>query len=113
VRVSWAPGSRITGTAAAAAMSRVDALNGDRYAPLLVDMAGVDTPTREAREQFGRPSTASRIALVGATPVDRVRASIALVPAGRGFPVPTRFFTCEIAALDWLLNNGLGDSLDS
>ena len=104
VRVSWTAGVRITGLLAAAAMKAVDEVNGDRRAPLLVDMSGTDTPTREARIQFGRPSTASRIALLGASAVDRVRASIALLPPESGYPVATRFFTCEDTAVAWLLD---------
>jgi hypothetical protein len=104
VRLSWTSGVCITGPLAAAAMDAVNVVNGDRRAPLLVDMSGTDTPTREARMQFGRPSAASRIALLGASPVDRVRASIALVPQELGYPVPTRFFTSEDTALAWLLD---------
>jgi len=103
VRLSWTPGLRITGALAAAAMAAVDEVNGDLNRPLLVDMTRVDTPTHEAREHFGRRCTASRIALLGASPVDRVRATPGV--EGMGFPVSTRFFTSEPAALAWLLND--------
>jgi hypothetical protein len=101
VRLCWTPGLRITGALAAAAMTAVDELNGDQTRPLLVEMTGADTPTREAREHFGRRCTASRIALLGESAVDRVRASPGV--GSRGVPVPTRFFTSEPAALEWLL----------
>lgn len=103
VRLSWTAGLRITGVLAAAAMAAVDAVNGDLNRPLLVEMTRVDTMTREARGHFGRRCTASRIALLGTSPVDRVRATPGV--EGRGFPVPTRFFTSEPAALAWLLND--------
>ncbi len=104
VRLRWTPGLVITAALVGEAMAAIDALNGVRERPLLVEMAGADSPTIEAREYFGRRCTASRIALLGASPVDRVRASFA--PGGRtgGFPVPTRFFTSEPAALAWLLD---------
>ncbi len=104
VRLSWALGLRITGALAVAARAAVDELNGDRERPLLVEMAGTDTPTREAREQFGQRCTASRVALLGESPVDRIRASFAPRLQRRAFPVPTHFFTAEPAALAWLLN---------
>lgn len=101
VRLSWTPGVRVTGSLAAAAMAAVDQLNGDQLRPLLVEMAGADTPTRQAREHFGRRCTASRIALLGASAVDRVRATPGV--RSTGVPVPTHFFTDEPAALAWLL----------
>jgi hypothetical protein len=101
VRLTWTPGVRITGELAAAAIAAVDRLNGEQERPLLVDMAGTATPTRAAREHFGRRSTASRIALVGESSVDRVHASF--VAGTGGFPVPTRYFTSAVAATAWLL----------
>jgi hypothetical protein len=104
VRLAWRPGLCITGPLAAQAMAAVDALNDDQHRPLLVIMAGTDTPTREARQRFGHRCSASRIALLGRSPVDRVRASFPPELSSPGFPVPTRFFTSEQAALAWLLN---------
>ncbi len=100
VRLSWSPGLRITDYLAAEAMAAVDELNGDTERPLLVDMTGTAVLTREARQTFARKCTASRIALLGNSPVDRVIANFAL---GVSYvPVPTRFFTSEPAALVWL-----------
>ena len=100
VRLSWDPGLRITGDLAAEAMTMVDALNGDRERPLLVDMTGTAVLTREARQRFSLRCTASRIALLGTSAVDRVIANFALGVSAT--PVPTRFFTAEPAALAWL-----------
>jgi hypothetical protein len=104
VRLTWRPGLCITGLLAAQAMTAVDALNGDQQRPLLVGMAGTATPTRDARQRFGRRCTASRIALLGESVVDRVHASFPPDLRRADFPVPTRFFTSEPAALAWLLN---------
>jgi hypothetical protein len=105
VRLRWTPGLIITAAHVIEAMAAVDQLNGPLDRPLLVEMTGIASPTIEAREHFGRRCTASRIALLGESPVDRVRASFA--PSGRadGFPVPTRFFTSEPAAVAWLLDD--------
>jgi hypothetical protein len=103
VRLRWPPGVRITGPLAAAAMAAVDELNGVCERPLLVEMTGTDTPTREARERFGMRCTASRVALLGVSAVDRVRASLVPDLGYKGYPVPTRFFTSESAAVAWLL----------
>jgi len=94
---------RITGPLAAAAMAAVDELNCGRERPLLVEMAGAETPSREARRLFSERCTATRIALLGASAVDRVRASLAPEPGRLGYPVPTRFFTSEAVAVAWLL----------
>lgn len=104
VRLTWRPGVCITGLLAVYAMAAVDTLNGGRHRPLLVVMAGTHTPTAEARRRFGRRCSASRVALLGASAVDRVHASFLPELGGAGFPVPTRFFTSETAALAWLLH---------
>jgi hypothetical protein len=67
---------------------------------MLVDMAAVASVSREARGVWSIPCSASRIALLGKSPVDRVLANFFLgvhVP-----PCPTRFFTSRSEALDWL-----------
>ena len=103
VRLRWIPGLRITGSLAAEAMAAVDQLNAGCSRPLLVEMHGTETPTREARRRFSERCSATRIALLGASAVDRVRASLAPEPGRVGYPVPTRFFTSETTAVEWLL----------
>jgi hypothetical protein len=107
VRLRWIPGLRITAPLAAAAMAAVDELNGGHERPLLVEMTGAETPTREARRLFSERCSATRIALLGKSAVDRVRASLAPEPGRLGYPVPTRFFTSEITAVAWLLEEHL------
>jgi hypothetical protein len=103
VRLRWIPGLRITGSLAAEAMAAVDQLNAGCSRPLLVEMHGTETPTREARRRFSERCSATRVALLGASAVDRVRASLAPEPGRLGYPVPTRFFTSETTAVEWLL----------
>ncbi len=105
LRLRWQRGRRITGADVVEAMAAVDVVNCGQDRPLLIHMAGVVVPTREARQQFARRCTASRIALLGRSAVDRVGASIVPIPGLRGFPVPTRFFTSEAKAVAWLLSD--------
>jgi hypothetical protein len=104
VRLTWVPGLRIDGAMARRAMTLVDELNGPLERPLLVDMTGTAQLTREARMTFGRRCSASRIALLGRSEVDRVIANFALGVTRT--PVPTRFFTSEAGALRWLEGSG-------
>lgn len=106
VRLSWEPGLRITGPLAAEAMRRVDEINAGRERPLLVDMTATAELTRAARMTFAQKCSASRIALVGRSAVDRVIANFALGVSA--VPVPTRFFTSLTAALAWLSDDASG-----
>lgn len=107
VRLVWVPGVRIDGALAAASMGAVDNLNGDRSRPLLVDMSGTVTLTREGRAVFTRPCSASRLAILGTSAVDRVIASFGLRLSNP--PIPARFFTSERDALTWLRDGNAGD----
>ncbi|MGI5133036.1 hypothetical protein ACQEVB_39985 [Pseudonocardia sp. CA-107938] len=106
VRLSWDRNLRITGEMARGAMALVDATNAGRERPLLVDMAGTAALTRDARMTFSRRCSASRIALLGSSPVDRVIANFALGVSG--VPVPTKFFTSESLAVAWLTDGDVG-----
>jgi hypothetical protein len=100
LRLTWARGASITEADAEAAMGHVNALCGNSRHPMLVDMATTSDVSRGARAVFGRPSQASRIALLGASPVDRVIANFFL--GLNKLPCPTKFFTSEAEALSWL-----------
>jgi hypothetical protein len=102
VRLTWQRGLRITEELAQEAMALVDVTNADRERPLLVVMTGTAELTRGARMTFSRRCSASRIALLGSSPVDRVIANFALGVSA--VPVPTRFFTSEARATAWLGN---------
>ncbi len=104
VRLSWRSGVRVDGSLAQRAMALVDELNGSLERPLLVDMTGTAQLSRDARMAFARKCSASRIALLGRSEVDRVIANFALGVTRT--PVPTRFFTSEPEALSWLRGPG-------
>jgi hypothetical protein len=96
----WPRGVRITGPSARAAFDAVNRLSADRRRPMLVDMATTKSVAREARTVFGERSAASRIALLGRSPVDRVIANFTLGVSE--VPCPTRFFTDRQKAMDFL-----------
>jgi len=107
VRLQWPAGVRITGASARAAFDAVNRLCGSARRPMLVDMAMTTSVAREARAVFGEPSAASRIALLGKSPVDRVIANFTLGVSR--VPCPTRFFTDRNQALVFL-REGLSDA---
>jgi len=100
LRLTWARGASLTEADAEAAMERVNFLCGEGRHPMLVDMATTADVSRAARAVFSRPCQASRIALLGSSPVDRVIANFFLGMSR--VPCPTKFFTVEREALAWL-----------
>ncbi len=66
------------GTGCQRAMDRVNEICGSDRHPMIVDMATTDDVTRGARSVFAKPCQASRIALWGSSPVDRVIANFFL-----------------------------------
>jgi hypothetical protein len=100
LRLTWARGASITEKDAETAMGEVNTLCGASRHPMLVDMATTAEVSRGARAVFGRPCQASRIALLGSSPVDRVMANFIL--GINRLPCPTKFFTSERDALAWV-----------
>ncbi|MFC9333803.1 STAS/SEC14 domain-containing protein [Arthrobacter sp. NPDC057009] len=100
LRLTWARDASITEADAEAAMEQVNVLCGESRHPMIVDMATTADVSRGARAVFGRPCQASRIALLGSSPVDRVLANFIL--GINKTPCPTRFFTDRTEALSWL-----------
>ena len=104
VHLRWEPGITIEVDDARAAMAKVNEVCQGSPHPMLVDMAAVTSVTREASSIWSIPCSASRIALLGRSPVDRVLANFFLgvhIP-----PCPTRFFTSRTEAMDWLDASG-------
>jgi hypothetical protein len=100
IHLIWEPRVRIEQEDAKAAMAAVNEIAGDITYPMLVDMATTESVTRAARSVFSIPCAANRIALLGASPVDRILANFFLgvhIP-----PCPTRFFTSRTESLKWL-----------
>lgn len=100
LQLRWPRGASISEADAESAMRRVNELCGEMRRPMLVDMATTEKVSRGARAVFGRPCQASRIALLGTSPVDKVMANFALGVSR--LPCPTRFFTSRDEAMAWL-----------
>jgi hypothetical protein len=96
----WPAGVKITGTSARQAFDDVNTICNGTRRPMLVDMELTKSVTREARAVFGEPCAASRIALLGRSPVDRVIANFSLGVSR--IPCPTKFFTDRNAAMAFL-----------
>jgi hypothetical protein len=100
IHLIWEPKVRIELQDAEAAMAAVNRIAGGGSYPMLVDMATTEDVTRAARSVFSIPCAANRIALLGASPVDRIIANFFLgvhIP-----PCPTRFFTSRTESMKWL-----------
>jgi hypothetical protein len=106
LHLRWPRGAAISEADAENAMGRVNGLCGENRHPMLVDMATTEKVSRGARAVFGRPCQASRIALLGASPVDKVLANFIL--GINKLPCPTRFFTSREEAMAWLKLEGAG-----
>lgn len=101
IQLVWNRSVRIEAEDALSAMDAVNVVGDGSEYPMLVDMATTESVSRPARAVFSIPCAASRIALLGSSPVDRVLANFFIslhVP-----PCPTRFFTSRDDALAWLL----------
>ncbi|TLM82983.1 STAS/SEC14 domain-containing protein [Pseudarthrobacter sp. NamE2] len=101
LQLTWPRHAIVGSSDAEAAMRMVNELCGQTERPLLVDMATVSTVSRGARAVFARPCQASQVALLGASPVDKVIANfvLAMNKASR----PKRFFTSRVEAMKWLM----------
>lgn len=86
-------------------IAAIASLTNNTRMPVLVDLRGVRSQSREARDYFGGPqaeATTLAVALLIGSPVSRVLANffLRLNSAGR---YPTRLFTDEPSAIKWLL----------
>lgn len=99
----WKPGTVLAAEDVHAAMAGINGLAGGAEYPLLVDITQTRSVSRQAKSVFSTRCAASRIALLGSNPVNRVIANFAM--SRRTLPCPTRFFTSRQEATDWLLRS--------
>ncbi|WP_163165929.1 STAS/SEC14 domain-containing protein [Arthrobacter sp. Alg241-R88] len=97
----WKRGTVLEAADVHAAMATVNELADGAEYPMLIDIANTQSVTRQAKSVFSIRCAASRIALLGSSPVNRVIANFAV--ARRTLPCPTRFFSSRNEALSWLL----------
>lgn len=101
----WKRGTVLEAADVHAAMAMVNELADGAEYPMLIDISNTQAVTRQARSVFSVKCAASRIALLGSSPVNRVIANFAM--ARRTLPCPTRFFTSRSEAMSWLLQTHL------
>lgn len=70
---------------------------------MLIDITNTEAVSRQAKSAFSTKCAASRIALLGSSPVNRIIANFAM--SRRTLPCPTRFFTSRTEAMQWLSSN--------
>lgn len=103
VRAVMSQGARFDLTDARECVAATFDVAGRRRTPVLVDMRGVLSQTREAREYFVCAETAERlraVALLVDSPLSRLLGNFFLRKSAH--LVPTRLFTDEAAAKSWL-----------
>jgi hypothetical protein len=100
LQLKWARNAIIGTSDAEAAVHMVNEFCGPSERPLLVDMATTRSVSRGARTIFAQACQASPIALLGASPVDKVIANFVL--AMNKTTRPKRFFTSRTEAMEWL-----------
>ncbi|WP_309107525.1 STAS/SEC14 domain-containing protein [Arthrobacter sp.] len=96
----WKPETVLTADDVHAAMASVNEIADGAEYPMLIDISNTQAVTRQAKSVFSVKCAASRIALLGSSPVSRVIANFAM--ARRTLPCPTRFFTSRDEAMNWL-----------
>ncbi|WP_400160394.1 hypothetical protein [Arthrobacter sp. BPSS-3] len=100
LRITFRPGSRITGADGIRVREQLLALTGGTGCVVLLQVTGVDYVSREAVRVFSEAVTVKAFAFLGRTPMDRV-----IAHGRRGLPLPlcpSRYFTDESEALAWL-----------
>ncbi|TLM83673.1 STAS/SEC14 domain-containing protein [Pseudarthrobacter sp. NamE2] len=108
IHLLWNPKVRIEAADARAAMATVNAVAAGVEYPMLVDMTTTESLSRQARSVFTIRCAASRIALLGRSPVDRIIANWSL--GVQTLPCPTRFFNSKTEAVTWLINKGAAEA---
>jgi hypothetical protein len=103
LQLKWPRHAIIGSTDAEAAMHMVNELCVQTERPLLVDMATTSKVSRGARAVFARSCQASHVALLGASPVDKVIANFVL--AKNKTTRPKRFFSSRTEAMAWLMTS--------
>jgi hypothetical protein len=93
-------GEVITGSMAATADEEIERLAASGKVPVLLVLTGVEAITRSARTVFSNARSLEAVAVLGVSPADRVIANFLL--GGNAQPCPTRYFSTEAEALDWL-----------
>lgn len=103
LHLMWKPGTVLVADDVQAAMAVVNEVADGAEYPMLIDITNTQAVSRQAKAEFSVKCAASRIALLGSSPVNRVIANFAM--SRRTLPCPTRFFTSPKEAMNWLLES--------
>lgn len=101
----WTSGAFVVEGDARAVMAKASVLCSDRPRPMLVAMNRMEGVEHKARNVFAQAWPLTRIAVVGASAVDRV--IVDFYVARHSPACPTKFFTTTVDAMAWL---GVGTS---
>lgn len=107
VVLRWSPGAAIDEQDARAAMSLVCELCEGRDRPVLVKIPGIRWVDHAARTVLAGPWPVARVAILGASPVDRVM--VRFWQARHSPAYPTRLFTSAREAMSWLHGNAISN----
>lgn len=100
IRLVLPEGEHITGDIAEAFADQARTAAAGLPCPVLLVITGVASLSREARAVLSRSRSASAIAVLGGSAVDRVLANFLL--GGEPPPCPIRYFGDEESAVGWL-----------
>lgn len=101
VHVRWPLNATLELPEALATISRIEKLTGDESSPLLlVDMRGMRYASSAVLRQFAQALSATRMALVGASPVEQTIGQFFQAIHRPSYPVS--YFTQDSEALEWL-----------
>jgi len=98
--VCWPPNATIEVPEALAAIAHLEQLGGNAPRPVLVDMCGMRYASSAALNRFARTISATRMALVGTSPVERTIVQFFQAIHRPSYPVA--YFAQNAEALEWL-----------
>lgn len=104
LRIDWEQNVEIQDEDALEVVDALSELCEDKPRPLLVNLQTMRSVSKNARGIFGELKEVSRVALLVRTALSRTIGSF-FIGLNRG-TYPTRMFTDEAKALEWLLDNG-------
>ena len=99
-RIRWAPGVTMYARDVRATTGAVDAVSTGGKRPLMVHVSSMERITPTARELLLEETCSTRTAVIGTDPVSRVITAFNYAAA-----TPTRYFTDEAEAMEWLLED--------
>ena len=106
-RIRWAPGVTMYGRDVRATTGAVDAVSTAGKRPLMVHVNSMERITAAARELLLEETCSTRTAVIGLDPVSMVITAFNYAAA-----TPTRYFTDEAEAMEWLLEDPSVDRSD-